>query len=181
MKLNRFKLIAALSVTFALAPAMAHEAHTHGIGKLDVAIEGATLSLHLDTPLANLVGFEHAARSDKDKKALRQMVAALNNAEALFVTTPAAECHVISTKLKSSVLDEMEAKSTRKKTGQPKNAHADMDADYAFNCTHPEQLNDIDVKLFSTFGRFHQIDVQVVTPKRQSSRKLLPNRSRISW
>lgn len=44
-----------------------HPAHVHGVGKLDVALEGNTLTLHLDTPLVNVVGFEHAASSSKDK------------------------------------------------------------------------------------------------------------------
>ncbi|MEB0165056.1 DUF2796 domain-containing protein, partial [Glaciimonas sp. CA11.2] len=43
----------------ALSPAIAHEAHVHGVGKLDVAIDGAQITLHLDTPLINLLGFEH--------------------------------------------------------------------------------------------------------------------------
>src|SRR5438046_9171683 len=56
-----------------LCTALAHEAHVHGVGKLDVAIDGSQVILHLDTPLANLLGFAHAATSTKDREATRPM------------------------------------------------------------------------------------------------------------
>jgi hypothetical protein len=77
MKMNGVTLIIAAAMLFTFAPAMSHEAHVHGIGKLDVAVEGANLSLHLDTPLANLVGFEHTAKSDKDKNAILWQLASV--------------------------------------------------------------------------------------------------------
>jgi len=71
----------------------AHEAHVHGVGQLDVALDGNTLSLHLDSPLANLVGFEHAANSAKDKQAVRAMSADLRaRRQIVRHPSPAATC-----------------------------------------------------------------------------------------
>jgi len=180
--MNGVTLIIAAAMLFTFAPAMSHEAHVHGIGKLDVAVEGANLSLHLDTPLANLVGFEHTAKSDKDKNAIRKMANTLRDANALFIPTAVAECRLVSAKLKSSVLDQVSVKEAKTSSGKGhKNEHADLDADYEFNCVHPEHLNGIEVRLFSAFKGFQQIDVQIVTPKGQSAEKLLPTSSRISW
>jgi len=36
-----------------------HGAHVHGMARLDLAWEGAQVQIRLETPLANLVGFEH--------------------------------------------------------------------------------------------------------------------------
>jgi len=83
----------------------AHEAHVHGVGQLDVALDGNTLSLHLDSPLANLVGFEHAANSAKDKQAVRAMSADLRAAGKLFVTSPAATCNLTAVSLYAGSID----------------------------------------------------------------------------
>jgi hypothetical protein len=182
MKMNLYTVIFSAAMAFVFSPAIGHEAHVHGIGKLDVAVEGANLSLHLDTPLANLLGFEHSPRSDMDKKAVQQMAHTLGDAGILFAPTLAAECRIVSANLKSSILDQATAKKA--KAGAEKkhqNTHADLDADYTFTCAHPERLNSIDVKLFTLFKGFQQIDVQIISQKRQSAQKLLPNSSRISW
>ena len=86
--------LAAAALLFSVPLVHAHEAHVHGVGKLDVALDGQTLSLHLDSPLVNLVGFEHAANSAKDKAAVQAMTKTLRStgAAAVFVTSPSAEC-----------------------------------------------------------------------------------------
>ena len=56
--------------------AMAHEpgAHVHGVATLQVTQDQDTLSIDLDSPLDNLLGFEHAPRTDKQKQAVQQMI-----------------------------------------------------------------------------------------------------------
>lgn len=46
-----------------LLPATLHageKAHQHGVAILEVAVDGGTLRLRLESPLNNLAGFEHA-------------------------------------------------------------------------------------------------------------------------
>jgi len=168
----------------AFFPAIAHEAHVHGVGKLDVAIDGSQVILHLDTPLMNLLGFEHAAKSTKDRQAAQQMVRQLRDAGKIFVTTPAAECRPASVKLVSAALDpillgEAAAPAATDKPAEP--GHADLDADFVFQCAHPDRLQSIDVTLFAQFKGFQKIDVQMVTPKKQLAATLLPSAFRLSW
>jgi len=157
--------------------ALAHEAHVHGVGKLDVALDGNTLSLHLDSPLVNLIGFEHAANSPKDKQAAQAMARTLRNAAAVFVTTPSAECKLSSVQLDSAAIapDLLGgAKASKPAAHDDHDGHADMDADFSFQCAHPERLQRIEVKLFDAFKGFNSIDVQLVTAKRQGAAKLTP-------
>ena len=180
MNCIRFSLIAgaALSALCLVTTAGAHEAHVHGVGKLDVALDNHTLSLHLDSPLINLVGFEHAATSAPDRQAVQTMGQLLHAAGSIFVTTPAAQCSVASVKLVSAALDPIllgEAPSSVKDTqtaADKHDGHADLDGDFVFNCAHPERLQAIDVKLFTAFTGFHQVDVQAVTLKGQSAATL---------
>lgn len=168
-----------LSSSFALA----HEAHVHGVGKLDIALSGKTLSLHLDSPLVNLIGFEHAARSANDKQAAESMARTLRDAATVFVTTPSAECKPAEVKLTSAALAPvLPGNSTRDNTPAPQDhdGHADLDADFTFECSHPERLTTIDVRLFDTFSGFHRIDVQLVTEKRQRAATLTPGAGRVA-
>jgi len=44
-------------------------AHEHGRGTLNIALEGTRLSMELEAPGADIVGFEHRAKTKKQKAA----------------------------------------------------------------------------------------------------------------
>ena len=46
------------------------DAHEHGSASLNIALEGNSLELELDSPAMNLLGFEHAAHSTADRAKL---------------------------------------------------------------------------------------------------------------
>ena len=52
-----------------LAQAHDNKAHVHGSAVLQVVMDGETVELALQSPLDNLVGFEHAPRTESQKKA----------------------------------------------------------------------------------------------------------------
>ncbi|MFO6377007.1 DUF2796 domain-containing protein, partial [Pseudomonas aeruginosa] len=58
--------------------------HEHGVAQLNVALDGKTLELELDSPAMNLVGFEHAASTDADKAAVAKARAQLEKPLELF-------------------------------------------------------------------------------------------------
>ncbi len=166
-------LLCSSAVTFA---AHAAPPHVHGVALLDVAVDGSTLSLHLDSPLDNLVGFEHAAYNPGQKAALDQMVAQLNRPDELFITTPSAGCKAQAPKLVSAVLE------PASKTSAPHgHVHADMDADFVFQCAAPQNLHGMDVKLSALFPRTHKVTVQIAGPKGQSSTVLENGNTKVSW
>ena len=53
-------------------PAPAQQAHLHGIAKLTLVLEGDALEISLESPAANIVGFEHQAISEKHIKAVEK-------------------------------------------------------------------------------------------------------------
>jgi hypothetical protein len=166
-----------------MTPAQAHPAHVHGVGKLDVALDGRTLSLHLDSPLVNLIGFEHAANSTKDRQSAQDMAKTLQQAAKLFVTDAAAGCQLSQVKLVSAALEPAllgQPASAKSTAPADHDGHADLDADFVFQCAAPERLQQIDVKLFDAFKGFLSIDVQLVTPKRQGAARLTPSTTAIT-
>ena len=164
--MNRPTLVLWMScLTFAAAPAWsAGKAHEHGALKLDVAIEGNKLTIAMEAPLDNLLGFERAPRTDAERKAAADVLARLRNpnqGKSLFSADAAAQCTLSKADVQAPVL-EPGAKPA------PKDEHADLDASYEFSCAQPAELRSLDVGLFDAYNRIQRIDVQVAGPKSQS-------------
>ena len=158
-------LLLALSLALSLAaPAWAGKAHEHGAARLDVALDGTTLTLAFDTPLDGLIGFERAPRSDAEKRAAEQAVATLRAADQLFVADPAAGCALASVSLESAPLKLGTAPATKD------DGHADLAGEFVFRCQAVPAF--VDAGLFKAFARLSRIDVQVAGPRGQHKRVL---------
>ena len=68
------------------------DAHEHGVGTLNIAIEGTTVAMEFEAPGADIVGFEYAAESDADHAAIDAAVVTLSEPLDLFVMPEAANC-----------------------------------------------------------------------------------------
>ena len=88
-------LIALLATSPALAQETRQlEAHEHGVGTLNIAIDGTTVAMEFMAPGADIVGFEYEATSAEDRAAVDGAVATLARPLDLFVVPAAAECTV---------------------------------------------------------------------------------------
>ena len=159
-------LAAAAALLAHLPAAQAAKAHVHGIARLDIAVETNKLSLHLDSPLDNLVGFERAPRSDAERKQVDAAVAKLKDAASMFRIDAAAQCKPAKVELASAAL----------KLGQPDPAeadsgHADIDASFEFDCVDATKARYVDVGLFG-FSHLQGLEVQVATPTGQFRRDI---------
>ena len=76
-----------------------HKAHAHGVAHLNVAVEGNDLYIELFSPAANIVGFEHHPRTEKQKAAVNKAIEKLQAGEALFVFSPGAEGKLTKSKV----------------------------------------------------------------------------------
>lgn len=161
--MKKILLLLALTVTL---PAWAGKAHEHGAARLDVALEGTTLTLALDTPLDGLLGFERAPRSEAEKRAAEKAVATLRAADALFTTDPAAGCALASVTLESAPLKLGNAPAAKN------DGHGDLEGEFVFRCQAAPVF--VDAGLFKAFPRMSRLDVQVAAPKGQ--RKLVLKR-----
>ncbi|MDZ4360430.1 MAG: DUF2796 domain-containing protein [Variovorax sp.] len=162
-----FALTAAALFAVATFPAQAQQhAHVHGQLKLDVAIDGPTIVIAMESPLDNIVGFERAPKTDAEKKTVEAAIAQLRAADKLFTIDPAANCKLGPVDLRSGALG----------LGNPDPAessgHADLDASFSFNCTQAAAAKFIDLNLFAAFKGARQIDVQIASAQGQFKRQL---------
>jgi len=172
--IRRLLLAAALSTPLLAA---AQHAHEHGAAKLEVSLDGGTLLIALDSPLDNLVGFEHAPRNDKQRAALAKMEENLRAAERLFRLPAAAECKPAGAKLESPYPASKDANAKAAPAGDAKkdaDTHADVEASWEFACAKPAALDSLGAVLFDTFRGMKRIKAQTVTAKGQGAATLTP-------
>lgn len=148
-------------------PAMAHKAHVHGEGRLDVAIDKDTVTLDIELPLDAAVGFERAPRNDKEKAALAAAEKTLKDTSLLWALTPTAKCAVQSIAVK---MPELAA-----------SGHADIDARYVFRCSAPSELKSVETTLFKSFTRLYRLETQRAGPIGQGAQRLTPNKPALTW
>ena len=155
------------------APALAAPAHQHGVAALDVGVEPGRVTLELDTPLDNLLGFEHAPRSDAERERAAAVLKKLNAADGLFRIDSAAGCTLGKVTLVSPALG-------LGGTPPDKDGHADLQGRFEFTCKAGNKAGFVEVGLFDAFASLKRIDLQVVTPRGQLKATLVKPASRVA-
>lgn len=167
----RATLLAALAALPAAAEQRSRGAHVHGIATVNVAVEGGTFVVMLETPAANVTGFEHAPGSDAERELVARAASRLGSGEA-FTPDPGAGCERQSAEVESALLDE----TPEHRHGDDDHAHdddhgaeghADFEAVLTWNCTRPEALATVRINLFEMFDGFDTITVNVAAPAGQ--------------
>ena len=106
MQTSTIAAIAALAVA-ATAPSLTRAAeehrelgpHVHGHGTLNIAVEDKRVSMELEVPGMDIVGFEHDATTDDQKAAVEKAKAQLAKPLAVFKLPAAAGCSVADAKV----------------------------------------------------------------------------------
>jgi hypothetical protein len=160
-----------------------HGAHVHGVGRLNVAVEGNTLEIELDSPAMNLIGFEHEPHSKAEHAQRDNAIARLGRGEKLFVLPAAAACRLVS----AEVTEEGEGHEHEAEAGHHHEEgeagihHSDINGHYRFHCDNPAQLNAIDVRLFEQFPATHELEVQFIGPRGQGAAELTADEHRLPF
>ena len=162
-----------------------HDSHVHGIAALNLALEGREVEIELDSPAANIVGFEHAPSSEADQAALDKAVVALKDGGQLFRFNDDAGCRMETANVVSELLeeehDEHEEHEGHAKDGHEDEehehegegeTHSDIEAAYHFVCDEPGKLTRLTVELFEAFPGMEKLKVQYVTQSKQGAAEL---------
>ncbi len=168
-----------------------HGAHVHGIAHLNVALEGKNLYMEFVSPAANIVGFEHAPKTQAERDAVEAARNTLKNAEAVFKLPPAAGARLVDADVASTAErdehhdgehahdDEKHHDEAAGKDHAHHDAdehkgetHSDFKAVYRFSCQNPDKLDTIEVRLFEQFPGIEEIDVQILTETKQTAVEL---------
>ena len=184
MKVLPFLIATAITATPVIAEETRQlDAHEHGVGQLDIAIDGQQIAMELHAPGADIVGFEYAAESAKDLAAVDAAVAKLSAPLALFVLPEAAGCSIVeaSAGLESEEhgdehADDEHAEDEHEEHGHDEDGHdedghddhadesghTEFHAEYLLNCAEPSAITGIDFAYFGSFPNALEVEVQII-------------------
>jgi len=166
-KLSFFLLVVLLGAT----PVKAQHAHRHGAGQLEIVLEGDRLSLSLDVPQHDLVGFERPARGARELLAAQAALEKLRLPARLFEPTAAAQCTPGEAKIDAPLLE-------GKASGS---GHGDVEASYVFRCANPQALDGLRVKVGEAFPRLRSLAVSFAGPQGQKAGRVDARQPVFSW
>jgi len=177
------RLVALCFLAGAVAtPALAAEehrefgAHEHGRGTLNIAVEGNKVSMELEVSGVDIVGFEHAAKTAREKAAVDKAKTQLSAALTLFALPASAGCRVAETKIEVEIgehdhdakAEAQAPKSADAQIGAKSEGHSEFHVEYALECAAPTNLTTIEFGYFRAFAGAQKLDVNVITPKGQN-------------
>lgn len=171
-------LIAFTAGLAAAAPAFAEEAHrelgphVHGHGTLNIAIEAKRVSIELEAPGMDIVGFEHDPNGAEQTAALEKAKAQLADPLSLFKVPASAACKLVEAKttIEDHDHDHDHEDHAAEKADDPDEhgGHNAFHVTYALDCAVPENLTSITFDYFKAFAGAKELDVSLVTEKAQS-------------
>ena len=175
----------------------AAESHVHGGATLALALDGGELVAELDTPLYNLLGFEHAPETDAQREAVRAAEAALGDARRMVAVNPEAGCSALPpepVRLFNSADsrdhghghdgehdggDHDDRHDDGQSDGHGDGSHSHGDADhsghrdvlvsYSYSCGSPSELSRVSVGVLDAFPLIDELDVVYLGPDTQRS------------
>ncbi|MDX2203806.1 MAG: DUF2796 domain-containing protein [Hyphomicrobiaceae bacterium] len=152
-----------------------HGAHQHGHGTFEMAIEKGVVSIDLRAPGSDIVGFEHPAVSEADKKAIADAKARLADPIGLFGIPKDAGCRVDTVDVHTHGADgdedgekaHKEDKATAKAEEAHSHKHSSFHAKYTLTCRTPQAIKSLDFAFFKAFPGAQELEVVAVSDKGQ--------------
>ena len=163
------------------------DAHVHGVGTLNIAIEGNGAQLELTAPAADIVGFEHDPATDDERAAIAEAAETLEEGAALFVFPTDAGCVLEHVAVASELMeDDAHGHSS---VGHEESAHdredgaehSEFRARYRFECAEPDALDAVTVTYFDRFPGARELDARAITPAGQTAATLTSESHRLRF
>lgn len=159
-------------------------AHLHGKVVVNVALEGPLLSVELDSPAINVVGFEHAPRTDAEKREVAAVDRWLASGVGVIGISSAAGCvrqqvDYTPPKFDGDDHDHDHDHEHDRGAGAEGETHADYRARFTYTCANPAALSWADLWLVRRLKNVAEIEVNLVTPQVQTQRTLGADATRL--
>lgn len=158
------------------------DAHEHGHGSFNIAIEGKKVSMELEAPGADIVGFEHKASTEKQKNAVSSAKKTLEKLANIVGFPAAAGCKVTKVSVELHIEGDEGHEQGKKKAKHDQahkhgkkeakeeveeETHSEFHAEYQLTCKSPEKLAELTFPYFKSFKGAEELEVSVAGPKTQ--------------
>src|SRR5687768_17535571 len=150
------------------------EAHVHGIALINIAVEGTKAVVEFRAPAEHIIGFEHEAKSESDKKKRDTALMRLRErADRMFVFDSKLSCR--SAEMKATIGEETsmgaEAQSGKREQKKDKTSgeHREVYASFSVLCEKPLAGSRVQFRVYEQFPEIHEAKVQVISEAQQSA------------
>ena len=141
-----------------------HEAHVHGSANLAIAFDGLKGRIEFKAAAEGILGFEHAARSAAEQKALTEAKAKFEKIDSMVQFDSSLGCKIQPEKI------DMQSEETGKDHAKEKHhgEHSNFVAN--FNVACEKSVTGSKMKIdFTTFPKLNDLDITVLVGDLQKS------------
>lgn len=169
-----------------------HSAHQHGAAHMNIVVEANQVAMEFESPLFNLLGFEHEARTEAERTLLQKQQRFLQQGQGVELSA-AAECRLLQHELIMAAdtegHDEAHTehdhdhadKAHHDDSHQAEEEHQDIQVHYLFECANPQQLNQIRIGWFQQFPDLTEIEVNLLSNQGANVVELTPANPVVRW
>lgn len=137
-----------------------HEAHVHGGATLNIAFDQLKGKVEFKAASAGVVGFEHAAKSEKDKKTVADMISNIDaNISKMIKFDSSLGCVFVKEKIE--VVPEVDEDHNEKDHGKKHGEHSDFLASFNVTCAKSVLGSKVTFD-FTTLKKIKDLDVTVL-------------------
>lgn len=153
--------------------------HEHGVGELNIAVEGNSIDLEFMIPGADIVGFEYKAKSEADIALVKDALIKFDEFNNIFSIPSTSNCNLVEADISINQgdnhkgehdHDEHEDEHDHDDHGEhddhdehDEEAHNEFVAHYSFNCGNIKEIDRISFPYFTTFPNSGELEVQFVS------------------
>jgi hypothetical protein len=163
--------------------------HQHGAASLSIALDGGSLSIRLEAPAIDLLGFEHAPENATETRKVQEIQRLLAAGRGVSQLPADAGCTLkrekVTTPPWAIAGTNPASASTPTKPDEhdhdhDHDEHGDYDAEYEYACTAPGKLAYVDILLRQHLPAATRLRIYLVTASQQTVRELARGQSRIA-
>ena len=150
--------------------------HEHGVGELNIAIEGSSINLEFMIPGADIVGFEYKAKSDEDISLVNTALTKFDDFSNIFTIPNAANCNLVEAEIainqgddhddeheEHDEHDEHDEHEEHEHEEHGEETHNEFVAHYSFTCGNVKEIDRINFTYFTTFPNSGELEIQFVS------------------
>jgi hypothetical protein len=151
--------------------AKSHHAHEHGSAKLNIVVESKKISMEFESPSESIYGFEHEAKSAKDKLKVETAVQKFKqNLQSAFVFDKQLNCQFEIAKIEPWVKEE----------GHGSGDHSEFHAEIVANCAAAPTGTKMNLGLYKLFPALRQVRIQLLNGDKQLGLEVKNDKGEIS-
>ena len=153
--------------------------HEHGVGELNIAVEGNSIDLEFMIPGADIVGFEYKAKSEADIALVNDALIKFDEFNNIFSIPSTSNCNLVEADISINQGDNHKDEHNHDEHDDhdehedehdhddhdehDEEAHNEFVAHYSFNCGNIKEIDRISFPYFTTFPNSGELEVQFVS------------------